>query len=167
MSLGSSYELREMAMEAGASGRRRRRVVVAEANMPVRHELCELLSLMDDVEVVGRATNGAEAVQLASVLDPDVAILDLEMSHIDGFAAAALIREQLPECLLVALTVHGSEQDQEDVRRAGFDFCVAMDAPPATLLEVIRSALAESVPSPDSSVGCPGSPLGAEPRRPS
>ena len=154
-------------MEAGATGRRHRRVVVAEANGPVRRELCELLGLMDGVEVVGRAADGAEAVQLASALDPDVVILDLKMSHTDGFVAATLIREQLPECLLVALTVHGSEEDQEDARRAGFDFFVAMDARPSALLEVIRGALTQSVSSPESSIGCQPSHMNQERRGPS
>ncbi len=154
-------------METGASGRRPRRVVVAEANVPVRQELCELLGLIDGVEVVGRAVDGAEAVQLASALDPDVVILDLKMSHIDGCRAATLIREQLPECLLVALTVHGLEEDQQDARLAGFDFFVAMDAPPSTLLEVIHGALIRSVASPESSIAGPRSPVNPERRRPS
>ena len=145
-------------MQAGASGRTRR-VVVAETSLPVRQELCELLGLMDGVEVVGRAADGAEAVYLAAALNPDVVILDLKMARMDGFRAATLIRDQIPGCLLVALTVHELESEHERARRAGFDLFLAMDAPPSTLLDVISRALTQPAPSSHRPRERPGSPV--------
>lgn len=135
-------------MEAGASGPTRR-VVVAEASLPVRQELCGLLGLIDGVEVVGRAVDSAEAVRLASALSPDVVVLDYQMSHGDGSDAAASIRDQLPGCLLVALTIHELGDEREVARRSGFSSFLAMDAPPSALLEVIHGMLAQAVLSPD------------------
>lgn len=121
-----------------------RRVVVAEANLPVRQELCELLGLIGGVEVVGRAANVDEAVHLASALEPDVVILDFEKSDTDGCAAAAIIRDRLPGVLLVALTIHELEDVSGVARRTGFDCFFAMDTPSSTLLEVIRGALSRT-----------------------
>ena len=127
-------------MTADASGQQSLRILVADDNAPVRQELCELLGLVRGVEVVGRAADGAEAVRLAAALRPDVVLLGLEMPRIDGYRAASLIREQLPHCRLVALTVHGLEEERERALRAGFDFVVAMGAPLETLLEAILGA---------------------------
>ena len=127
-------------MTAHASGQRSQRILVADDSAPVRQELCELLGLVRGIEVVGRAADGAEAVQLASALCPDAVLLDLEMPRIDGYRAASLIREQLPKCRLVALTVYGLEEEREDALRAGFDFFVAKGAPLETLLEAILGA---------------------------
>ena len=124
-------------MAADGLGRRRQRILVADDSAAVRHELCELLSLVPGVDVVGRAADGAEAVRLASALCPDVVLLDLEMPGIDGYGAASLIRKHLPPCRLVALAVHGFEEEREAARQAGFDRFLAKDAPPDTVLDAI------------------------------
>lgn len=121
-------------------GRQNQRILVADDSAPVRQELCELLGLVPGIEVVGRAADGAEAVRLAAALRPDAVLLDLEMPGVDGCRAASLIREQSPQCRLVALAVNGLEEERERALGAGFDYFVAMGAPLETLLDAILGA---------------------------
>jgi DNA-binding NarL/FixJ family response regulator len=130
-----------------ASGRQNLRVLVADDNGPVRQELCELLSLVRGIEVVARAADGAEAVRLASALCPDAVLLDLEMPGIDGYRAAGLIRKHLTQCRLVALGVHGLEEERQVALQAGFDSFVAKGAPVETLLETIVCSPANLISS--------------------
>ncbi len=77
------------------------RVVIADDERPARSMLASLLQGCDDVEVVGEAQNGAEAVALIEEQRPDLALLDLQMPEIDGMGVVRLIRkDRLP---LVAL----------------------------------------------------------------
>jgi DNA-binding LytR/AlgR family response regulator len=73
------------------------RVVVADDERPARSVLVSLLRHYDDVEVVGEAANGAEAVELIERLNPDLALLDLQMPEVDGLGVVRLIRrDRLP-----------------------------------------------------------------------
>jgi two-component system LytT family response regulator len=73
------------------------RVVVADDERPARSFLVSLLRHYDDVEVVGEAANGAEAVELIERLNPDLALLDLQMPEVDGLGVVRLIRrDRLP-----------------------------------------------------------------------
>jgi DNA-binding NarL/FixJ family response regulator len=80
------------------------RVLVVDDHGVVRQGLRMFLALDGDVEVVGEATNGAEAVALARELQPDVVLMDLVMPVMDGIAATAEIRRELPATEVVALT---------------------------------------------------------------
>src|SRR5947207_8286693 len=73
------------------------RVVVAADERPARSFLVALLRHYDDVEVVGEATNGTEAVELIERLQPDLALLDLQMPEVDGLGVVRLVRrDRLP-----------------------------------------------------------------------
>ena len=75
----------------------RLRVVVADDERPARSFLVSLLRHYDDVEVVGEATNGTEAVELIERLQPDLALLDLQMPEVDGLGVVRLVRrDRLP-----------------------------------------------------------------------
>jgi CheY-like chemotaxis protein len=68
------------------------------------------------LEVIGRAANGAVAVELAADLQPDVVLMDLSMPSVDGFEATAMVREQAPEAAIVVLTGSDDPADQERSR---------------------------------------------------
>ncbi|MGY0060355.1 response regulator [Streptomyces sp. LZ34] len=80
------------------------RVLIADDHAVVRQGLRMILSLDDDIKVVGETTNGREAVRLARELCPDVVLMDLLMPVMDGISATAEIRQDLPEVEVVALT---------------------------------------------------------------
>ena len=73
------------------------RVLVADDQAIVRDGLVTLLGLLDDLEIVGEAADGEQAVRLALETRPDVVLMDLRMPVLDGAAATARILEQLPD----------------------------------------------------------------------
>ncbi|MEA2412587.1 MAG: hypothetical protein QOC77_3148 [Thermoleophilaceae bacterium] len=80
------------------------RVLIAEDHAMVRAGLTELLRNRDDVEVVGEAADGLEAVERAAELAPDVVLMDLSMPRVDGIEATRLISAEVPDAHVVVLT---------------------------------------------------------------
>jgi DNA-binding NarL/FixJ family response regulator len=91
------------------------RVLIAEDHAMVRAGLTELLANRDDVEVVGEAANGQEAVERATELAPDVVLMDLSMPEVDGIQATRRICEAVPATHVVVLT---SFSDRERILEA-------------------------------------------------
>ncbi len=83
------------------------RVLLADDEHLIRVALAQMLDLEDDIEVVGQAATGPEAVAQAQALRPDVAVLDLQMPGLDGISVAARIAESLPGCGCLIVTSHG------------------------------------------------------------
>ncbi len=91
------------------------RVMLVDDHAVVRSGLGAFLSAMPDLELVGEAENGAEAVVRCGLLKPDVVLMDLSMPGTDGVAATRLIREKYPHVHVIALT---SFQEDSLIRRA-------------------------------------------------
>jgi DNA-binding NarL/FixJ family response regulator len=95
------------------------RVVLADDHPVVRAGLSALLASLPDVEVVGVAADGHEAVKEVVVQRPDVAVLDLQMPQLDGFAAIREIRRVAPEVAVLVLTMFDDEDSLFAAMRAG------------------------------------------------
>ena len=80
------------------------RVLIADDHGLVRQGICMVLSLDPELEVVGEAANGAEALRLAHELRPDVILMDLLMPVLDGIASIGAVRRELPDVEVLALT---------------------------------------------------------------
>lgn len=80
------------------------RVLLVDDHAVVRSGLATFLLVYDDLELVGEAPNGQEAIRLCEQLQPDVVLMDLVMPILDGAAATKAIREQWPHIQVVALT---------------------------------------------------------------
>jgi DNA-binding NarL/FixJ family response regulator len=122
------------------------RVLLAEDHTVVRHGLEQLLGDAADIEVVGAAADGAEAVELVAERRPDVVLMDLEMPRMDGVAATRAIVGGGADARVVVLT---SFSDREDVLKAldaGAVGYLLKDAPPEELLAGIRSAARDELP---------------------
>jgi two-component system nitrate/nitrite response regulator NarL len=91
------------------------------------------------LEVIGRAANGAVAVELAADLQPDVVLMDLSMPSVDGFEATAMVREQAPESAIVVLTGSDDPADQERARAAGAAGYITKDRILGELVATIHS----------------------------
>jgi DNA-binding NarL/FixJ family response regulator len=95
------------------------RVLIADDQRVVREGLTTLLQLLPDVEVVGAAADGDEAVALAAALHPDVVLMDLRMPRCDGVEATRRLRAQNADCKVLMLTTYADDRSVIDALRAG------------------------------------------------
>jgi DNA-binding NarL/FixJ family response regulator len=85
------------------------KVLVADDQTVVREGLITILELMPEVEVVGAAADGAQAIELAALWSPDVVLMDLRMPRVDGVEATRQIRAAHPATQVVVLTTHADD----------------------------------------------------------
>ncbi len=116
------------------------RILIADDHAIVREGVRLILERQADMEVVGEATNGLEAVEMALALAPDVVCMDLSMPGIDGMEATRRIGLARPEVAVVALTVHGSDEYFFEMLKAGAAGYVLKGAASADLVEAVRAA---------------------------
>jgi CheY-like chemotaxis protein len=114
------------------------RVLLADDHEIVRQGLRTLLSDEHDVEVVGEAANGREAVDLAHRLKPDVIVMDVSMPLIEGHDATRQIKALLPQTRVIALSMYDQPEKMETMYRAGAERYVLKMAPSEELLAAIR-----------------------------
>ena len=121
------------------------RVLVADDHPIVRSGIVGLLADAHDIDVVGTAADGAEAVRLAAQLAPDVVLMDLRMPHLDGDEATARILAERPATRVVILTTYESDASILTAIEAGASGYLLKAAPPEELLAGIRSVAAGEV----------------------
>ena len=114
------------------------RLLIVDDVPQVRSELRTLLSLAGGIEIVGEAANGLEAVTQAAKLQPDVVLMDLEMPVMKGYEAARKIKDQSPNCRVIAFTVHETAETLERTFESGVDAFIVKGAPLASLLQEIQ-----------------------------
>jgi len=116
------------------------RVLIADDHLVVREGLRTILDAAPDLELAGEASDGAEAVQLAGELSPDVVLMDLRMPNVDGIEAIQQIKDRYPEVEIVILTTY--DDDEHIVRglRAGARGYLLKDSGRNILFETIRAA---------------------------
>jgi DNA-binding NarL/FixJ family response regulator len=115
------------------------RIVIAEDQALVRRGAAILLSMEPDMEVVGQARNGVEAVELAQLLHPDVVLMDLHMPLKGGVAATREITRALPNTQILVLTTLNDDETVFEAVRAGAQAYLLKDAAEDELLETIRA----------------------------
>lgn len=118
------------------------RVVVADDHHLVRQGLRALLEMNRDVEVIGEASTGYEAVELAEKLQPDVVVMDLSMPRLDGVQAATRILELRGPTQVVIVSMHADTAIIQSLVRRGVKGYLLKDALSNELMFAIRSASA-------------------------
>jgi DNA-binding NarL/FixJ family response regulator len=120
------------------------RVVLADDQALLRAGLRVLLDAEDDLEVVGEANDGAEAIEVVRRLRPDVVVMDIRMPELDGLAAtrAIIADPELGEVHIVVLTTFDHDEYVFEAIRAGATGFLLKDAEPTELLRAVRLAAA-------------------------
>ena len=121
------------------------RILIADDHAVVRQGLEMFLGLDPDLEVVGQAPNGAEAVRLAKELRPDVVLMDLMMPVMDGITAIGELRRDLPETEIIALTSVLEDASVVGAVQAGAIGYLLKDTEADQLREAIKAAAAGQV----------------------
>jgi two-component system, NarL family, response regulator LiaR len=121
------------------------RIVIVDDHSMVRQGLKVFLSFDAELEVVGEAVNGRQAVELAHHLHPDVILMDLVMPVMGGVEAIGLIRQQLPDVEVIALTSILEDHSVVDAVRAGAIGYLMKDTEAAELNRAIKAAAAGQV----------------------
>ena len=121
------------------------RVLIVDDHGVVRRGLRGFLDLLDDLEVVGEAENGLEAIDAAARLNPDVILMDLLMPQLDGGGAIARIKAAQPEIEIVALTSFIEEEKVTSALEAGATGYLLKDADADDVADAVRAAHAGEV----------------------
>ncbi|WCN79188.1 response regulator transcription factor [Micromonospora sp. LH3U1] len=116
------------------------RVLLVDDQHLIRAGLRMLCDAQPDIEVVGEADNGREAIPLAARLLPDVVVMDLRMPGVDGITATSRILAERPATRILVLTTFGDDDHLYPALTAGACGFLLKDAPPTELLDGIRRA---------------------------
>lgn len=117
------------------------RVLLADDQAIIRTGLTIILNHQDDIEVVGQAADGLEAVELAQKLQPDVVLMDIKMPHLNGIQATRQIVSALPKTQIIILTTYDTDDWVFDGIRAGAVGYLLKDTSGDNLAEAVRGAL--------------------------
>ncbi len=120
-------------------------VLLADDHAILRSGLRALLALERDMEVVGEAANGVEAVELAQSLSPDVVVMDISMPEMDGLSAARRLHDLGYKGHIVILTVHAEEAYLFQTLRVGASGYVLKSSADGELMDAIRAAHRDEV----------------------
>ena len=115
------------------------RVMIVDDHPVVRKGLSTFLSHEGDMEVVGLASDGEEAIDMAVAVSPDVVLMDLSMPGIGGIEATKRLVERNPDIRVMMLTSFGGHERMVEALKNGAVGYVVKDTAPAELLRVIRS----------------------------
>ena len=115
------------------------KVLLADDHILVRDALCYLLEAQGDIKIVATAADGAEAVEQAMNLCPDIAVLDISMPRMDGIEAARRICELCSKTKIVMLTIYHTEEHVRHAVKAGASGFVLKDAAGQELVAAIRT----------------------------
>jgi DNA-binding NarL/FixJ family response regulator len=118
------------------------RIVVVDDHPLMRSALRQMLGTQADLEVVGEASDGSEAVELCRRLRPDVVLMDVSMPRMDGLEATRRIKGELPRTIVLVLTASDYPYDLSEALEAGAAGYILKTAPTTQTLDAIRKVLA-------------------------
>lgn len=126
------------------------RILIADDHAIIRYGLASLISTQPDMEVVGQAKNGREAVDIACRTNPDIVIMDIEMPKMDGVEATEALRDKVPSAKVVVLTSFIASDKIAHALDSGASGAITKTANEQAILPTLRKiAAGERVISPD------------------
>jgi DNA-binding NarL/FixJ family response regulator len=114
------------------------RLLIADDHPLVRQALRGMLEREPDIEIVGEAGNGREAVDLCRALDPNLVLMDVRMPEMDGLEATRAIKHEYPEVGVLMVTMHDNQDYMREAARAGAAGYVLKDASGDELISAVR-----------------------------
>ena len=114
------------------------RILLVDDHKMVREGFCHILNAQLDLEVVGEAENGQQAVTLCQSLRPDVVVMDLQMPIMDGREATRRIKEENPAMIVIGVSVHDTPEMAQRFREVGADEFITKGGPAENLVTAIR-----------------------------
>lgn len=115
------------------------KVVVADDHTIVRKGLCAILVGESEIEVVGEAEDGREAIRKVEQLQPDVVVLDITMPILNGLEATRQLRKRFPKLKILILTMHDNEEYVFETLRAGASGYLVKRSAPSELISAIKA----------------------------
>jgi DNA-binding NarL/FixJ family response regulator len=115
------------------------RVLIADDHAIVRQGLKLLIDSQSDMEVVGEAADGTAVLEQASVVKPDVVVMDVSMPRMNGLTATKALKQRQPGVMIIALSRHEDETYVEELLRAGASGYVLKHSAPAQFLQALRA----------------------------
>ncbi|HMU46852.1 MAG TPA: response regulator transcription factor [Chitinophagaceae bacterium] len=117
-------------------------VLIADNNHHMRESLKVLLSAHDNISLVGEAKNGEEAMTLAAGLEPDIILMDINMSPVNGFEATRKILKQFPAIKIIGLSLHTEPSYCRNMLRLGAKGYVTKISPYSEIMVAIKEVAA-------------------------
>jgi DNA-binding NarL/FixJ family response regulator len=124
----------------------RTRLLIVDDHALYRRGLHSMFELEPDIEVVGEASDGLEAIEKVEALHPDVVLMDVNMPGMDGMQATRRLADSYPGILIITLTMFKGDEHLREARRAGSSAYVLKDAGSETLLRTIREVVSGETP---------------------
>ncbi|MBL8263283.1 MAG: response regulator transcription factor [Xanthomonadaceae bacterium] len=115
------------------------RVLIVDDHTMLRESLAGALQAEGDIEIVGQAADGVEALELAERVHPDIVVTDLSMPRLGGLEVVRRLRERLPEAQILVLTMHQEDEYVLQAVRAGATGYLVKDSATREVLQAVRS----------------------------
>jgi two-component system NarL family response regulator len=111
--------------------------LIADDHHLIRQALAKMLQVGNKMKVVGQAVDGGEAVRLATQLQPDVVLMDVNMPELNGFEATSRIKREFPHIGIIGLSMHNNGSARQKMLNAGAAAYLTKTESPETLIETI------------------------------
>lgn len=139
--------LRAMHGEMEMNKEKSKQVLIVDDYALVRQEIRSMLEGCPDIQVVGEARNGLEAIFLVEKFRPGIVLMDINMPKMNGIEATAKITSDYPNTIILGFSVNATTENQEAMRRAGAVRLVSKDAAVEELYEAICEAVINGKPT--------------------
>ncbi len=113
------------------------RVIFVDDHQVMRQGLIKLVKGQPAIHVVGEASNGREAMEMARLLQPDLMVMDISMPEMDGIEATRRIKEEMPDVRIIGLTMHNDPQLFASMQQAGAEMTLSKTTSAAELVKAI------------------------------
>ena len=115
-------------------------IMMVDDHPLLRKGLNQLIEFEDDLEVIGEASSGKEAIEMAVQLEPDLITLDLNMKGMDGLETLKHLRDKGVDSRIIMLTVSDNDEDVVEAVRSGADGYLLKDMDPEDIVDKLREA---------------------------